>query len=93
MSRAGDDAEPGVDGGGAGDDAVGGVGDVDVALRAVLTRSLAMLLPDSTALLSTDAARFMNPTVSAMALADTFPARSLSSIDSVKRVNAFAPGD
>ena len=52
-----------------------------------------MFLPVSTALFSTFAARFMKPTVSAIALADTLPARSLSSIASVNRVNVFAVGD
>ena len=35
----------------------------------------------------------MKPTVSAIALAETLPARSLSSIASVNRVNVFAFGD
>ena len=52
-----------------------------------------MFLPVSTALFNTLAARFMNPTVSAIALAETLPARSLSSIASVNRVNALALGD
>jgi hypothetical protein len=51
---------------------------------------LAMFFPASIALVNTPAARFMNPTVSAIALADTLPARSLSSTVSVKRVNTLA---
>ena len=74
---------PGVDGGGPGGGALG---------RAWLTSSFAMFLPVSSASLSTLAARFMKPTVSAMALAETRPARSLSSIASVKRVNVFELG-
>src|SRR5215510_10272246 len=85
MSWAVDEALFGVDGGGPGGGAL-------PALRVVLTSSLAMLLPVSSALFNTLAARFMNPTVSAMALAETLPARSLSSIASVKRVNVLAPG-
>jgi hypothetical protein len=67
MSCAGDDALVDVDDGGPAPCEPG---------RAVFTNSLAMLLPVSTALFNTLAARFMNPTVSAIALADTFPARS-----------------
>jgi len=52
-----------------------------------------MFLPVSTALFKTFAARFMNPTVSAMALAETLPARNLSSIASVNRVKTLAFGD
>jgi hypothetical protein len=52
-----------------------------------------MFLPVSTALFNTFAARFMKLTVSAMVLADTLPARNLSSIASVKRVNVLAVGD
>ena len=67
--------------------------DVLVEVRAVFTNSVAMVLPVSTALFNTAAARFMNPTVSAMALAETLPARSLSSMASVNRVNALAFGE
>jgi hypothetical protein len=72
MSRAGDDAEsPVAGGGGAVDGAVEGG-----AEREELTSSFAIDLPVSSALFSTFAARFMKPTVSAIALADTRPARS-----------------
>jgi hypothetical protein len=71
MSRAGDDAESPVAGGGGAVD-----GAVDGADRDELTSSLAIDLPVSSALFSTFAARFMKPTVSAIALAETRPARS-----------------
>src|SRR5512143_1911224 len=86
ISCAGDDAEVVVEAGGSGLAVV-------AVERVVFTSSVAMLLPVSSALFRTFAARFMNPTVSAIALADTLPARSLSSIDSVNRVNALAVGD
>src|SRR5262249_44829385 len=54
VSCAGDDALVGVDGGGPGAGAF-------VAERVVFTSSFAMVLPVSSALLSTLAARFMNP--------------------------------
>src|SRR5262249_19766978 len=85
VSCAGEEAEVGVDGGGPGAGFVDG--------RVVFTSSLAMFRPVSRALLSTFAARFMKPTVSAIALADTLLARSLSSIASVNRVNVDALGD
>src|SRR5262245_66633673 len=85
MSCAVDDALFAVDGGGPGGGAL-------VALRVVFTSSFAMLLPVSSALFNTFAARFMKPTVSAMAEAETLLARSLSSIASVKRVNVLAAG-
>ncbi len=74
MSRAGDDAESGVDAVVCAFVAAGGAGAVDG--RVGLTSSLAIDLPVSNALFSTFAARFMKPTVSAIALAETLPARS-----------------
>jgi hypothetical protein len=66
VSWAGDEAESGVDAGGPG----------DVGVRDGLTSPLAIDFPVSSALFKTFAARFMKPTVSAMAVADTRPARS-----------------
>src|SRR5262249_35859339 len=86
VSCAGDDALVGVEGGGPG---CGGF----VVERVVFTSSLAMVRPVSGALFRTLAARFMKPTVSAIAFADTLLARSLSSIASVNRVKVDAFGD
>src|SRR5436190_16288041 len=63
---------------------------VVVTLCAAVTMSLATERPAAIAPLRTFPARFNKPMVSAIADADTFPARSRSSTASVKRVNAFA---
>src|SRR6185503_15241102 len=57
---------------------------------AAVTMSLATERPAAIAPLRTFPARFNSPIVSAIADADTLPARSRSSTASVKRVNAFA---
>jgi hypothetical protein len=66
--------------------AEGGAGVGLVTLLAAETMSLATDFPAAATPLSTPTALFRSPIVSEIAVADTFPARNVSSTPSVKRV-------
>jgi hypothetical protein len=65
---------------------------VEPVVRVLLTMSFATERPAASAPFKTLAARFMRLIASAIVVAETFPARSLSSTASVKRVNEVEVG-